>query len=52
MTRMLTVDQAIKENSDSRIFLGVHWQADQDRGQQLGEEVAQNIIANFPKKFT
>ena len=49
MQKTLTIDQAIKENRDSRIFLGVHWESDQITGQLLGERIAQNIIANFPR---
>ena len=49
MQKTLTINQALKENRDNRIFLGVHWETDQITGQLLGERIAQNIIANFPR---
>lgn len=52
LPRTLTIDEAIEENKQSRIYLGVHWQEDQTTGQLLGETIAQNVISNFPRKFT
>lgn len=49
-TRDLTLEQAIEENARSRIFLGVHWQFDQDTGGALGQEIADNIVQSFPRK--
>ncbi|NJR43310.1 MAG: hypothetical protein HC767_12300 [Akkermansiaceae bacterium] len=51
LPRSLTIDEAIEENKDSRVYLGVHWRFDQDAGGLLGETIAQNILANFPRKF-
>lgn len=49
-TRDLTLEEAIEENKRSRIFLGVHWQFDQDTGGLIGQQIADNIVACFPKK--
>jgi hypothetical protein len=38
--------QAIQENSDSRIFMGVHWLRDQTYS-SLGQQVADHIWPNF-----
>lgn len=46
--RSLTIDRAILENLESRVFLGVHWRFDGDRGQAIGEEIAARIVASFP----
>ncbi len=48
VTRSFTsFSQAAKENSDSRIWLGVHWRFDQDAGQALGAAVAAYVSTNF-----
>jgi len=41
-----------KEMADSRVFAGIHYQASCDKGLQLGENVAQNILSkvNFLKE--
>jgi hypothetical protein len=39
--------EAIAENGQSRIYLGVHWQFDNVQGQALGKEVADYIWGNF-----
>lgn len=52
LTRTLTIDEAINENKEGRLYLGVHWRADQDAGVMVGERIAQNVIANFPRRFT
>jgi hypothetical protein len=48
-TRKLTIDAAIEENKESRIFLGVHWRADVEYGSLLGKKLAEDIFASFPK---
>ncbi len=35
------------QNAQSRIFIGVHWQADADAGVDQGHRVAQHVLANF-----
>ena len=40
----------VEENKRSRIFLGVHWQFDQDMGGELGQDIADNIVRCFPQK--
>lgn len=39
--------QAINENSESRIFLGVHWWRDHTNGTPLGQQVADDIWPTF-----
>jgi len=39
--------QAINENSESRIFLGVHWHRDHTAGVPLGWQVADRIWPTF-----
>ncbi len=39
--------QAITENTDSRVWLGVHWRFDQTYGEAMGKEIAEYIFANF-----
>lgn len=51
LTRSLTIDEAIEENRVARVYLGVHWEFDQDAGVAIGEEIAQNIVASFPNRF-
>lgn len=48
LPRTLTIDQAIKENNDGRVYLGVHWRFDQDAGWQLGRAIAKHVLDNFP----
>lgn len=38
------LDQAIKENADSRVYLGVHWRFDQDEGIRMGEKIADYVF--------
>lgn len=42
-----SLQAAIEENGQSRIYLGVHWQFDNTRGQTLGQQVADYIWDNF-----
>ncbi len=46
----LTIDQAVKDNISSRVFLGVHWRFDGTKGDQIGKEIADGIKASFPVK--
>ena len=48
MPRSLTIDEAIQENFESRLYLGVHWRMDQDAGEMLGRAVADNVQTGFP----
>jgi len=43
------LDQAIKENADSRVYLGVHWRFDQDEGMRMGEKIAEYVFQNSLK---
>ena len=36
------------ENSNSRIWMGVHWRFDGDNGVRLGRQIGDDAIANFP----
>lgn len=45
-----TLEEAVEENRRSRIFLGVHWQLDQDMGGELGQDIADSIVRCFPQK--
>jgi hypothetical protein len=38
--RSFTLDKAIQENLESRIYLGVHWRFDGDEGERVGKEIA------------
>ena len=47
--RTYTLDTAINENLESRVWLGVHWRFDGDNGKKAGETVAQQVFAaGFP----
>jgi hypothetical protein len=48
VTRVLSLADCIKDNQESRAFLGVHWQFDSTQGGVLGSEVAKRIVAAFP----
>jgi hypothetical protein len=50
LKRSLTIDSAIDENVLSRVYLGVHWKFDGRKGEQIGNELADKIYANFPAK--
>lgn len=45
----LTIDQAIMENFESRIWLGVHWRFDGTEGIKNGDAIAQRIVQAFPQ---
>ena len=46
--RTLTLDKAIQENLESRIWQGVHWRFDGDRGKVIGEEIARALTKAKP----
>jgi hypothetical protein len=48
--RNISVDKAIQENQDSRVYLGVHWDFDSSEGGRLGKAVAANVVAAFPNR--
>ena len=39
--------EAAQEQSDSRIFGGIHYRFDQVAGQQIGKSTAEFVFANF-----
>jgi hypothetical protein len=43
----LTLDKAIDENDQSRIYLGVHWQFDAKGGNQVGTAIADKVFEKF-----
>lgn len=45
------ISDAIKENEDSRIFLGVHWRFDQTDGVESGEKIAKYIVRSAYQKI-
>jgi hypothetical protein len=45
----MSITTAIKDNKESRAFLGVHWKFDSDQGGALGVEIANKVFALFPK---
>jgi Vanadium chloroperoxidase N-terminal domain len=49
-TANLTIDDAVLENIESRVFLGVHWRFDGLKGEEIGKEIANGIAASFPAK--
>ena len=40
-----TFTEAEKQNSDSRVYLGVHWRGDTDVGIMLGNKIGDSIVA-------
>ena len=47
LAKDFTLDQAIQDNEDSRIFLGVHWRFDATGGKTVGEAVARKTVTAF-----
>ena len=43
----MTLTEAIDENDQSRIYLGVHWQFDAKGGNQVGTAIADKVFAKF-----
>jgi hypothetical protein len=41
--------EAAEEQSESRIYGGIHYRLDQLAGQQIGRSVAEFVAANFMK---
>jgi hypothetical protein len=39
--------QAMRENAESRIYLGIHWQFDADQGIELGTDIGNYVFRNF-----
>lgn len=42
--RFRSISQAIEENNESRIWLGVHWRFDATYGSQAGQEIARIVL--------
>jgi membrane-associated phospholipid phosphatase len=45
--QLFTLEEAISQNSVSRIYLGVHWRFDATGGETVGEAVAKKVVATF-----
>lgn len=43
----ITLQQAIQQNLDSRVFIGVHWRFDSEGGAVIGEQVADIVAKEF-----
>ena len=43
----ITLAEAIEENGQSRIYLGVHWQFDAKGGNQVGTAIANKVCEAF-----
>jgi PAP2 superfamily len=43
-----TLQKAIAENNQSRIYLGVHWQFDAEGGEKVGTAIAEKVVEAFP----
>lgn len=48
--RTLTIEQALQENLESRVFLEVHWRMDGEEGTRNGLAIADLIAAAFPTR--
>lgn len=42
-----TLTKAIKDNNESRIWLGVHWRFDAEGGEKVGKAIADKVIVEF-----
>ena len=51
VTRSLTIGEAIQQNQDSRVFLGVHWSIDSEQGGVLGVTIGKRASQSFPNRF-
>lgn len=49
-TLKTTIDRAVQDNLESRIWLGVHWRFDGTRGETIGNIMSPHIAANFPNQ--
>lgn len=47
LTRKLTLEDALRENGESRVFLGVHWRFDITGGEELGAAVEEMVHEFF-----
>lgn len=45
--RSYNLTDAIKDNLESRIWLGVHWRFDGEGGKQAGEKIAEKVFLGF-----
>jgi membrane-associated phospholipid phosphatase len=43
----MTLTEAINENDQSRIYLGVHWQFDAKCGNTVGTAIADKVFLKF-----
>lgn len=41
-----SLSQAVTENNDSRVYLGVHWRYDSDEGARTGSQIGDVVFAN------
>jgi hypothetical protein len=46
----LTIPCAVHQCKVSRVYLGVHWHFDCERGAELGADIAEKVAAHFPDK--
>ncbi len=46
-TKKFNLADAIKDNDQSRIYLGVHWQFDAQGGNQVGTAIANKVVTEF-----
>ena len=46
-TKKFNLADAIKDNDQSRIYLGVHWQFDAQGGNQVGTAIANKVVTKF-----